>query len=914
MTIYFGLELEELVYPFPEETEGGIHYFGAKGLLYMLESHLGLIGHPSDNEYLRIEQYRQLLREYLEEHADAFFTISFEADQFATATALLDRRDELVLAGWDFQEAPTLPNRLQVLAHLEATIQNTKDKTVLAAGFSDRFREILRKLKTRTHPIKKVFLNEPLELLPIHFQQLFTSFSEPARRPDGSGIKIENLPLRKIKGQTDLAQFQTFLKSADGLKPKITAKQDGSLIIIKSKRETNAASYLAQLFLKNKQYRPLCLIPEKNRALDNAIIQEGLPSLGILSASLARPSLQILKLIPTFLWRPIDPYKILEFVSLSVKPLADDLARQIANQMAQSPGMRSDKWYIMINRYFDELKTRAANDKNINYQEVRNQYDFWFERRRYDVSQSVPKEDVIEIFEYLGKWSFKAFEDSNGKNNSLLVLSQQAKKVVELLEALPDWEKQLSNLELERIVRTIYEPSPVVFQEREKHHLVHVHKLSSITASVDKLMWWNFIDNEVDAFFSKWYPHELKYLAEANIKLTSPQEKNQRMLWQRRRPILHAQQQVVLVIPQMVEGQEVLPNPLYGDLEACFDNMETLCYNIDNEAQKEALNKYFQTPSFIPLVHHQLGRPKPMVQIKATDQLVANEEETFTSLDSLFYYPYQWAFRYKSKLRKSSILSVVGDSTLMGNLAHRFFELLFAEDDLLQFKKEDVDRWIDDQAYRLLSREGAVLLMYGREPERLAFINKVKYAAWSLLSLIQNNGWKIEGVEIPLVGKFLNIPIKAKADLVIRRGDELAVVDLKWRGGARREKMVKNEEDLQLVMYAKLLTEDHSWAHTAYFIIEQGKMIARNNLAFKEALAVNPDADHIEINERIWDKMEATFQWRLDQLQKGNVEVRTKSTSIDLEDIYAGELMELLEMKSEDAPFDDYRTLINLVE
>ena len=97
-------------------------------------------------------------------------------------------------------------------------------------------------------------------------------------------------------------------------------------------------------------------------------------------------------------------------------------------------------------------------------------------------------------------------------------------------------------------------------------------------------------------------------------------------------------------------------------------------------------------------------------------------------------------------------------------------------------------------------------------------------------------------------------------------------------------------------------------------LIEQGKMIARNNLAFKEALAVNPEADHIEINERIWEKMEATFQWRLQQLQKGAIEVRTKNTSIDLEEMYAGQLMELLEMKQEDAPFDDYRTLINLIE
>ncbi|MEL6846623.1 MAG: hypothetical protein AAFP02_25740, partial [Bacteroidota bacterium] len=310
----------------------------------------------------------------------------------------------------------------------------------------------------------------------------------------------------------------------------------------------------------------------------------------------------------------------------------------------------------MINRYFDDLKLRAQSDPSINFQEVKSQYEFWFERRRYDASRTVPREDVIDIFEYLSKWAFKAFEDSNGKNNSLLVLSQQSRKVVELLEALPEWEKQLSNLELERIVRTIYEPSPVSFRLRERQHLVHVHKPSSIIGPVDRLLWWNFIDNEVEAFFSRWYPRELNHLNTQNIQLTGPRDKNQRMLWQRKRPLQHVSQQLILVIPQMLEGQEVLPHPLFGDLEACFSDVETLCYNLDHETDRAALHQYFESPGSVALDYYQLGQPKPMLHIQAVEQLAANEEETFTSLDALFYYPYQWAFRYKSKLRKSSIL------------------------------------------------------------------------------------------------------------------------------------------------------------------------------------------------------------------------------------------------------------------
>ncbi|HHH50637.1 MAG TPA: hypothetical protein ENK52_06635, partial [Saprospiraceae bacterium] len=788
MTIYFGLELDDLVHPKQNNTTGGIHYFGPTALLFLLESQLGLIGHPNDNEFLRIEQYRQLLHKILEIDDRVFFKNSFEADQFATATALLERRDELLLADWDFDLQSDTPQRLAVLAKAEQVLKSDENDYCLSHGFADRFMDVLAFIKKRKHSIQQIFLNEPMALLPYHFQKLFKLL-------ETTGVKINFLQVKNFKANSDLNRFKSFLTNQN--KPaKLTVSKDGTLLLLKTKRETSAASYLAKLFQKNPDFRPVCLIPEKNRALDNALVQEGLPSLGILSASLARPSLQILKLISTFLWNPIDPYKILEFVSLSVKPLADDLAKHIARQMAKTPGLKSEAWYIMIHRYFDELQERAKGDPNINFQEIKNQFEFWFNRKRYNITSRVPKEEVISIFQYLAKWAFKCFEEDKSKNTSLLVLSQQAQRVTQLLEALPESDKLLSNLELERIVRTIYKPSPVVFQKKQLGHLDYFHKLSGIIAPVPKLLWWNFIHNEQDHFFSKWYQHELDYLQILDIRLTGPKEKNKLLLWQRTRPILHTQEQLILVIPQMVEGSKVQANPLLGDLEACFENLDKLQFDIDSETEKELFEQIFVLPKKIRLAHKQLGKPKAKIQIQHSDKLKQNEEETFTSLDALFYYPYQWVFRHKIKLKKSSILSVVNDNTLMGNLAHRFFELMFRQD-ISKWKKSNVEEWIDRQSYRMLAREGAVLLLYGREPEKVAFINKIKYAAWSLVSMIQSNGWKVLQTEMPLAGKFQGIPVKGKADLVLQRGDELAVVDLKWRGAARREKIIKNEEDLQ---------------------------------------------------------------------------------------------------------------------
>jgi len=915
--ILFGLQLNDLSYPkinLPNKI--GIHYFGPKNLLLFLEQHLGLSGHPNNNEYLRIEQYRQAMLHWEEQNSACFFKASFAADQFATATALLQLRDELLLAGWNFQIKKGQPNRLKDLAGIEQlfSAHHTTDESItksleLHAGFADRFMEVINNLPTKPIDLEEIQLNEPLDLLPAHFQQLFRIFEK-------QGVTISSIPFKTIRDNNDLSNYKKSLLRQQDADTKFDLKNDGSLLIIKSKRETDAAAWLAQFLRQNPNFQPACLIPEKNRALDNSLIQEGLPSLGILSASLARPSLQILKLIPAFLWNPIDPFKILEFVSLSVKPLADDLAIEIARQMAQTPGLNSDNWYFMKMQYFQQLEEKAQNDNTIDVNGIKEQFQFWFERKRYDSSKRVPKEDVIEIFEYLANWAYDEFDNSSKKNNSLMVLTGQARRVVDLLEVLPPSMNFLTVLELERIVRTIYEPSPIKFKEQELQHFPYVHQPSAFIGDVDQLIWWNFIQNERDHFFSRWYPSEIQFLEKEKVRLLNPKNENALLLWQRPRPFLHCQKQAILIIPEMVNGSTVYTHPLYDELEACFNNLETITFNLDSKIGQAAFEKHFKTPQLIELEAKKLGSPKAFIEIKSAEKLGQNEKESFSSLDALFYYPYQWVFRHKIKLRKSSILSIVKDITLMGNLSHRFFELMFDKkenNDIYNWDRSDVYEWIDSKAKNLLSKEGAVLLKYGREPEKIAFLNRVKYAAWSLISMIRENGWTVKDTESRLHGKFSNIEMKGIADLVLERGDELAVIDLKWRGASRRKMMIKNEEDLQLVMYSRLLTEDDSWAHTAYFILENGSMISRNELAFKDAIPVAPNSQHEEINQRIYEMMEKTYQWRLHQLNAGKIEIRTAQTAQELEEIYGDELIEILEMRRENAMFDDYRTLINLV-
>ncbi|NUN99772.1 MAG: PD-(D/E)XK nuclease family protein [Saprospiraceae bacterium] len=899
MTIHFGLQWDDAVCPLPQQTTGGESWTGPTGLLHTLEAAFGMGGHSPDNEYLRIGQFRQALTEHLEADPAAFFRASFEADQFATAIELLQRRDELLLSGWNFEVHTGIPERLACLAAIEQRIQEQSD---FLPGAADRLQAVLAAIGKRRHQIVNIVLNEPFEYLPLAYRRLFTKLQE-------NGVALQNKPAAPLPvGNSDLAVLQRALSGqSDRRQP---ASGDGSLILLRGKRDSDLAAFTARFVQQNPAFRPACLIPDKSRLLEDALIREGLPAMGIVSASAARPTLQVLKLVTVFLWNPIDPFKVMEFVSLAVKPLEEELANAIASLMAEMPGMLSDSWNYTIGRYFEELEARAEKDSSIRIGEIRRQYRFWFERRRYDIHQTVPIEEVIEMFDYLHLWAHQNYDTGGNRNASFVVLGEQAKRIRELLRALP--EKQLTHLELERVVRTVYEPAPARLVEQERDALAYCHLPAALAAPVDQLLWWNFTQREAVHFFSRWYPAERDYFAGKNILLDTPQDENRLTVWQRQQPFLMAKHQLVLAIPESSEGQALMAHPLLGDVEATFGKLDPFIFDTD-EFAGGPLAGLFVLPQRQTARLRRLGKPKPFLEIASAHRLQRRDEENFSSLETLLYYPYQWVFRHKIKLRKSSILSIVKPNTLMGNLAHRLFERLLKLK-IETLDKNELERWVEKEIVGLLAKEGAVLLLYGMEPERAGFVRKLKYAAWSLVSLIRENGWKVLATEKPLEAGFLGIQLNGRADVVLEKDGQLAVLDLKWRGARYREQSIRNEEDLQLALYAHLITNDDNQAHTAYFIIENGRMVARNNEAFRNVPAVVPGSDHNEVHARMMKRMEATYEWRMAQIAQGRIEIRCAQTRLDLEDVYGDTLFELLEMKQEDAMFDDYRVLVNLVE
>lgn len=924
----------------PAKIIGQAH-LNPSGLLRYLEGFYALGAPAINREALRNEQYRQLLSAHLGIiEADAgpapFYQASFEADQTATAAELLSRRDELIDAGYPVHQQAErgTPERILILHELEALLHDDRYEFRLLPGLADRLRMLLSVLPEDRHPRLNILLNEPRHLLAPGIRRLLLAL-------EGMGDTVARLPEpAPPAADNDLGRWQHILRTEEASSAtkkggeEQTLTGDGSLIILKARRETHIAAYLARLLKNNQDWRPGVLLPLRNQTLDNALLAEGMPSLGVPSTSLARPSLQVLKLVTTFLWKPMEIDRVMEFVSLVTKPLDWRLAQRIAIFLADTPGMFGPRWFQMLEGFFREMK-EERNWQESRLKATRDQYETWFRRRRFARDAKVPKFDLRDLFNSLREWALEEFSElkkKNIENSGLLVLAAQALRAMELLDAQP--ETELSYLEVERLVRTVYEPAPTQFQHQESGALKTIFAPASALKTpagpeLDQLIWWDFIEHEPDYFFSRYYPEELTFLQAKGIELNGPDQQNELSAWTQLRPILHVRNQLVLCLPELLDGSLVEAHPLLGDLEAAFADgaLNAITVNIDAAGEAPGVLAGKDTPRFSSVPVNPLAGPVPQLKIDRPGAIRERDPETPTALEDLLYYPHKWVFRHQLKLKGTPILSIAGENRLRGNLGHLFIERLLNQikSDNKPYTREMVGEWINDNWRKLLENEGAVLLEYGQEPERVQFVRTMHYAAWSLVHYLQENGWRIRGSEETLEGELEPMggqPVKGRADLVLERARngraEVAIVDLKWRGKTTFKNLLRNAKDVQLCLYAEFAIQDKErpsdTVHTAYFVIRDALMIARNELAFANIETVSGPDDAVVVQRETLKKVRATYNWRWEQFHDGIVEVRCQDTLGELEDLYLDlDHDALLEPASEDARFDDYRSLIGLV-
>ncbi len=893
--IVFGLQLDNKVPPIGMGEENIEYFCGPQQFTILLENRFGIKPLDDQQVAIRTDIYRQHLANHLSENSDAFFRNSFSADPFATAQTLLNLRDALKQAGWKGADNEDAPSRIRTLSLIEDDLKKNK---FWPKGWTDRQLDILEKIPFKVIRQLVIYLVEPFDLLPVYWQQVLTGL-------ENNGAQIQQISSEPAASEdSDLAQFQRFIHTLpSGDIPKLKAKGDGTLCLFTGKRDTELAGWLAKWLNENQSWDPILLLPDKTRTLDNALILEGLPSLGLQTRSDARPVLQLLKLVPEFLWQPLDPVKLLAFLTLPQQPIPWELSKILASNLASKPGLFGQDWQVDLNKFKESVPPEIWED-------MKKEYDFWFTRKRYSQRDLVPKSDLLELFMQVNSWSQSVLSD----HESSMTISSQTQILINLIDNLP--ETHLSHLDIVRIIRTALEPiarSPV---QAQKNHIRVTHHATAILEPIDDLIWWTFTEREPDYFFAKWYVHELLYLQGKGVLPDLPMKDNQRLSWYRKQAFLKTKKRLFLFLPERVEGAEIQPFPLFGDLNACFDNLDVLKISLDFHLSGEypdfPLLAAFNLPNLQSIIPAPPISLPLFLHLETLPELPERKDESFTSLESLFYYPHKYVFQYKLGLYKAKSLEIIGDKRLYGNLAHRLFEQLIKDTDYWYKEEIIIQQWIEESLPVLFEQEGATMLQYGKEPERSVLSRKLTQGVLKFVKIMKNDGWEPDSVETKLTGTFCDKPVSGIVDIILKKGNDRAIIDLKWSGKNYRMDLLKNKEDLQLALYYSLLHQNGSFdnVYTAFYIIESGDLLSRNMHIANEGISNFSIEDPKVTYAEILSKMSNTFHWRKEQLSRAQIEIRNGKNIALLEEQY-GSLLELLEMKREDSIFDDFKALVN---
>jgi ATP-dependent helicase/nuclease subunit B len=175
---------------------------------------------------------------------------------------------------------------------------------------------------------------------------------------------------------------------------------------------------------------------------------------------------------------------------------------------------------------------------------------------------------------------------------------------------------------------------------------------------------------------------------------------------------------------------------------------------------------------------------------------------------------------------------------LLGTFAHAILEdLLLGPEKLDLANATPADA--ADHAGRAfdarVGREAAPLVARGAEVQRHRAREVVCEAARALFALLQDGGWRVRGVEEELRGKLDGVDLGGYADLVLEKGGNPAVLDLKLARQRYFREKLQDGEALQVALYADMARRNGVLPPAGYFMIGQGELLTVDRGAFPGA-------------------------------------------------------------------------------
>lgn len=840
MELYFGITADGRTYPDAAAPSGAVDaaIVGPAGLVDVLESQLGLSG-PTAPHAVRIAAYAAKLRAASNE--SRFWVASFAKDPWSTAATLLAWRDSLVAGGWT--RSPIGALRIDDLAAAE------RAGTAVPPGLVDRAVALLWAVAERPGlRVVRLLLLEPRSILPPLWAALVDVLAT-------AGVAVEEHQCGATASDgSDLRRVQSALAGA--LPERLVG--DGSFVMVESDTALVAAETVADWLAAAPELLQgtVVVAPDGDTALlDRALCARGLPALGLSSPSPWRGALQVLPLAFAVAWRPLDSKALLNLLMLPRPPMPRFAAARLARALTAAPGLGGRSW----NAAWEEIRTRAlelnvdadaqaAAKADAQIARWRN----WTVGGQFDRAGGMPVAEARQIAGRVAAW---AMEVSAGQGDPLLLAVAGAAGA--LSEAVDRLElDMLPALLLERILgQVLADGVQNPLHGPEAGGLRAIRAPGALWDAAPLVIWWNFVGPGEKVPSRPWSEAEIATLEAAGVRLEAAAAASGRITRSYAEVLQRTSERVLLVRPALSRADQTVAHPLahqlrpilHGASDDVFFRAERLLREPDVQLAGRTLVRQRRET---------LDPPTGMATWRLPQNAVARLEgrhESATSLGRLINCQMAWLAQDVLGLRPGTFAEIPGPDQLFGNLAHEIARRLLppGPPPPLAGVREAATALFEE----LLPQMAAPLQQPEFAGELAAARELVPTALGALVRLLHDRALEVVGTELDREGKVGELALHGRLDLLVRRGGQAAVLDLKWTRAERRyrDEIVEGRA-VQLAVYHGLASADGQAGDGGYFLLRQRRLLAPEGsiLADDPLEASRGDADTVQLVASDW--------------------------------------------------------------
>jgi ATP-dependent helicase/nuclease subunit B len=834
--------------------------WGPAALLANLELRLGLPT-PCVNEAVRVQRWSRRLDE-MQATRPRFYTESYRVDPLGTATALLAMRDELVAAGWNGDEIPGGRERLATFRELEAGAE-------LPPGIADRVRRTEDELRrVRPRPARELRLAEPAAVWPGRWQRVFALLEEIS------------VPVRTVDvafaagGDTDLGRVQALLRG-ETVRRTPAFDGDGSLIVLRAETPSELAAALASLLGKWNEPSAAIIRGGEARILDDALVAQGLPSIGVVSASSWRPAAQVLPLAIELAFEPRNPYRVLELLTLPISPFEGMVGRELAGALASAPGIGGPLWQGAKKK----VAEYAKEDAEARLARIAE----WLETPGHETV--APRSALLAVANRVRTWlqARLAYErEKEAKSARIDVLGAAFAQAQAFHEALShDPREGLDLVAARLLVEQVSGSLHVELSAERTGRIDPVDVPAGLRVARDVVVWWHCVGGtEWRPSARLWRRSEIAALGAAGIALADPAARLAAEARGWRGAVFAARKRLVLAMPRWSTGEPLDPHPIWDEIVARMGAGAVDIARVSVEV-RALLHGRVPICAVDTINRGPLALPEARAEWAiGAAKLDPSPLHSASSLEALVGCPLRWVLTHRAGLREGSIASLPRSPLLEGSLGHRLVESLHRDGGL--HGPTNLRARLDVHLERLLREEASVILRAGMTFELAQLRQQLADSITRLAELLADSNLTVVDVESNVVVSWRSGELQGRLDLILRdsKGGEV-ILDLKW-GSKRYRELLAEGQAVQLAVYAaarRLATGAKTMPPAGYFSLSCGDLFTVSPETFAGVRAIDGPA-----LDETWDKLERTVETVEAALSKGRVLVTGVSNSPPLLD------------------------------